>query len=434
MTEQQTTIAIAALIVPFVVAYWWRAARDEKRATRTFEHTVATGLEPVSLHPSIDPNRCIAVGTCVDACLEGEILGIVNGTAELIHPTRCIGHGTCAAACPVDAITLVFGTERRGVDIPEVRDTFETNVERIYIAGELGGMGLIRNAVTQGKEAIDNIAKRLDSSNDPAVYDVAIVGAGPAGISATLEAAKKGLRYVTLDQYDIGGTVRSYPRHKIVMTQPMDLPLYGKCRFREIEKEQLLAIWEEVIGKTGVAINTGEKVETVARRNGHYEIATSKAAYAARVILLAIGRRGTPRKLGVPGEETSKVTYNLIEPKQYAERSVLVVGGGDSAVEAALAIAKQPGSDVTLSYRKSAFARVKDKNRDSLEEAQGARRVDVVLESQVQTIAPESVVLDAAGRPLEIRNDFVLVFIGGELPTAFLRKLGVRIDTKFGEA
>lgn len=434
MKDPVTILIVLLFVVPFVVVYWRRSAKHEEHAARTLQSTVEAGLEPVSLHPSIDPNRCIGSGACVSACPEGEILAIVNGTAELIHPTRCIGHGACAVACPVDAITLVFGTERRGVDIPHVRATFETDVAGIYIAGELGGMGLIRNAVTQGKQAIDNLARRAASSKDASVYDVAIIGAGPAGVSATLEATKLGLRYITLEQDDIGGTVRSYPRQKIVMTQPMELPLYGKCRFREIEKEALLDVWQEVIDKTGVAVQTGERVDRVARRNGHFEITSKNGTYLANAILLAIGRRGTPRKLGVPGEDSSKVTYKLIEPDQYAGRRVLVVGGGDSAVEAAVAIARAPDTDVTLSYRKSAFARVKDKNRTTLEAAKASKRVNVVLESQVGAITPESVVLDAGGRPVEIANDYVLVFIGGELPTAFLQKLGIHIETKFGEA
>jgi len=390
-------------------------------------------VEPVTLHPALDPNRCISIGACADACPEGDILAIVNGSPELVNPTRCIGHGACAAACPVDAITLVFGTETRGVDIPFVRETFETNVEGVYIAGELGGMGLIRNAVTQGREAVEYLAGSLGRSNSDA-YDVAIIGAGPAGIAATLEAKKHGLRYITLEQDDIGGTVLTYPRHKVVMTQPMELPLYGKSRFREIQKEDLLAFWQTVIEETGINIHTREKLERVTPHEGEFDLTTTKGTYRARRLVLAIGRRGTPRKLGVPGEQSSKVTYRLLEPEQYQGSRALVVGGGDSAIEAALALSAQTETEVQISYRKDLFSRVKPRNLDLLQSAIERGAVTTWLNTTVEKILPDKVTLVRDDSPLDLANDFVLVFAGGELPTQFLRKLGIRIDTKFGEA
>jgi len=394
---------------------------------------VQAGLtEPVTLHPEVDPNRCIGTGSCVKACPEGEIIGIVNGRFSLLAPNRCIGHGACMAACPVDAISLVFGTARRGVDIPHVRETFETNVDGIFIAGELGGMGLIRNAVTQGKQAIDNIAAR-PNSKDPSVKDVVIAGAGPAGLSATLQAAKANLRHITIDQEDIGGTVLTYPRQKIVMTQPMEIPLYGKYSQREIQKEELLGLWHDIIDRTGVGINTHERLESVVRVNGHFEVTTSRDRYAARHLLLAIGRRGTPRKLNVPGETSSKVTYRLLEPEQYRHKKLLVVGGGDSAVEAALALAAEPGTEVTLSYRKPSFSRIKEDNLKRINAAVQSGAVNAMLESHVDRIDNEIVALSSNGQTQETPNDFVFVFIGGELPTPFLAKLGINIETKFGE-
>lgn len=432
MTGPLVNISVFAVIAFLVFLYWHRQHLRERKATETLARTIDAGLEPVSLHPTLDPNRCIGTGACVDACPEGDILGIVAGVAELIHPTRCIGHGACAAACPVDAITLVFGTEHRGVDIPHVSDAFETNVGGIYVAGELGGMGLIRNAVTQGRQAIENISRRR-AGDDTSVYDVAIIGAGPAGIAATLQAEKMGLRYVTFDQDDIGGTVLTYPRQKIVMTQPMELPLYGKCRFREIAKEDLLDLWHEVIDKTGIRIHTRQKVEKIGRRNGHFEITSPAGTYATQNALLAIGRRGSPRKLGVPGEDSAKVTYKLIEPEQYKGQRVLVVGGGDSAVEAALALAEQPGTSVSLSYRKDTFMRIKDKNQERLGVARDQGQIDVFLESNVAHIEPERVIVAVAGEAVDLDNDYVLVMIGGELPTNFLRMAGIRVERKHGE-
>jgi thioredoxin reductase (NADPH) len=426
-------IVVVGVSLSIPLAYWSRVHRRGKQASGTLKKMVSAGLtEPVSLHPVLDPNRCISIGACADACPEGDIIGLVNGRPELVNPTRCIGHGACAAACPVGAITLVFGTETRGVELPYVKETFETNVPGIYIAGELGGMGLIRNAVTQGREAIEYIARTLNG-RDASTYDVAIIGAGPAGLAATLEAKKRGLRAITLEQDDIGGTVLSYPRHKIVMTQPMDIPLYGKINAREIQKEELLDLWQKVIAKTEIRINTHEKLESVQQERGTFTVRSSKGEYRARRLLLAIGRRGTPRRLGVEGEDSAKVTYKLIEPEQYRGKKVLVVGGGDSAVEAALATASQPGTEVTLSYRKNVIARIKDKNRERLERATRADRVRLLLESQVKMIQETKAIISQKGRELEVPNHYVLVFIGGELPTMFLKGLGIRIEMKFGE-
>jgi thioredoxin reductase/NAD-dependent dihydropyrimidine dehydrogenase PreA subunit len=416
-----------------VLGYWWKHRKKLVRASEVVQKSMTGNLEePVTLHPVLDPNRCISIGTCATACPEGDIIAMVNGNPQLITPDKCIGHGTCAAVCPVDAITLVFGTATRGVEIPQVKETFETNVPGIYIAGELGGMGLIRNAVEQGKQAIDHIGRSLPSRNGSS-YDVAIVGAGPAGIAATLEAERQGLRYITIDQQDIGGTVLSYPRHKLVMTQPMHLPMYGKTKFREITKEDLLDFWRGVISDTGVKINTREKLMSVSR-NGSFDIVTSKDQYKAKRLLLAIGRRGTPRKLGVPGEDASKVTYTLIEPEQYRRSKILVVGGGDSALEAALALAAEEGSEVTISYRRNNFSRAKGRNQDLVKAAADDGLIRTMLESEVKQIGERSVVLEYNGGNVSIDNDYVVVCAGGELPTGFLKTLGVRADVKFREA
>ena len=426
-----SVVIIAAIAI--VAGYLWRYRSASRRARQTLQKSVAAGMtEPVTLHPEVEPNRCIGTGSCVKACPEGEIIGIVNGRFALLSPNRCIGHGACMASCPVDAIALVFGTARRGVDIPHVSDSFETNVDGIFIAGELGGMGLIRNAVTQGKQAVENIAAR-PKSTDPSVHDLVIVGAGPAGLSATLQAEKAGLNYITLDQEDIGGTVLNYPRQKIVMTQPMEIPLYGKYSRRVVQKEELLGLWHDIVKRSGVNIQTHERLESVARSNGHFELTTTRDRYAARHVLLAIGRRGTPRKMGVPGENSSKVTYKLLEPEQYRDKKVCVIGGGDSAVEAALALAGEAGTHVTLSYRKNSFSRIKEDNLKRITAAIDSGSVDAIFESRVNQIDNSSVSLTHGGETHQIPNDYVFVFIGGELPTPFLEKLGINIETKFGE-
>jgi thioredoxin reductase/ferredoxin len=389
-------------------------------------------MEPPSLHPVIDSTRCIASSACVKACPE-DALGIINNKAELINAAHCIGHGACLPACPVEAITLVFGTEKRGIDIPQVMPNFESNVPGVYIAGELGGMGLIRKCTEQGRQAMDTIRANIKTGAKP--YDVVIVGAGPAGIAAGLGAVQSRLKYKLIEQEDsLGGAVYHYPRNKIAMTAPVKLPIIGKVKMTEISKEKLLEFWNSVVKKTGLKVDFRERMEAIDKIEGGFTVKTQKSTYEASAVLLAIGRRGTPRKLNVPGEETAKVVYRLIDPEQYKGQRVLVVGGGDSALEAAIAIAEQKGAKVTLSYRSEAFSRVKEKNRSGLKAAEQKGRLRVLLKSSPTAIADDRVTLKLDDRSVDIRNDAVIVCAGGELPTPLLKKIGVLFETKHGES
>jgi thioredoxin reductase/NAD-dependent dihydropyrimidine dehydrogenase PreA subunit len=406
-------------------------------SVRARQDALEAGLtEPASLHPDIDPTKCTGCRACIAACPEipgHQVIGLIHGKAELINPTDCIGHGACLTACPHGAITLVFGTERRGVDIPHVQVNFESNVPGIFIAGELGGMGLIRNAIEQGRQAVESIYGARNEANSLDL-DLLIVGAGPAGFSASLAAMECGLSCVTVEQESLGGTVAHYPRGKIVMTAPVDLPIFGKVNFRETTKEKLLTFWEEVEVKTNVAISYKERVESVVSIESGFEIKTNKASYRAHAILLAIGRRGTPRKLGVPGEEQAKVIYHLIDPCQYKNQHVLVVGGGDSALEAAETISAVEGTSVTLSYRSNAFGRAKQKNRQKVELAEKEGRLNVIFNSNVVSIGADQVTLEQEGNHIELKNEAVIVSAGGILPTPFLQSLGIEVETKYGTA
>ncbi|MCP3978245.1 MAG: NAD(P)-binding domain-containing protein [bacterium] len=431
--ETTSWVAAALVLAPglALALYFARSSlREERRSVERKDISQASGLtEPASLHPVIDPLRCIGCATCVDACPEGKILGIIEGKAQLVEPTRCIGHGACKSACPTDAIELVFGTERRGVEIPEVRPNFETNIPGIFIAGELGGMGLIRNAVEQGRQAIESVGA-LGGPRDASSLDVVIVGAGPAGISASLAAKEAGLRFMTVEQETLGGTVAHYPRGKIVMTRPAVLPIVGKTRFTETTKEALLAFWKGVEEEAGLDIRYNERLERVARDGEAFDVTTTRGSYRARAVLLAIGRRGTPRKLGVDGEELPKVYYRLVDPEQFQGKRVLVVGGGDSALEAAAALSDS--AEVTLSYRSPAFNRAKEKNRVRIDELSAAGKIRLMLQSNVREIRPDHVTLEAGAESLRLPNDNVIVCAGGILPTPFLRELGIEVSTKFG--
>jgi len=438
MTDQLYEYAIygtaALLIFVVLLIYILKQKRESKAVGVKIAQAKEDGVhEPVSLYPVVDPNRCIKSGACVTACPEHDILGIQNGRGTIINASHCIGHGACLRACPVEAISLWIGTEKRGVDLPHVSPTFETNVPGIFIAGELGGMGLIRNAVTQGKEAVDNIVKLL-KKDSKAEYDLIVVGAGPAGISATLAAKQNNLKVLTLEQDTLGGTVFTFPRSKIVMTAPMDLPLHGKVKMKETSKTQLLDLWMSVIAKNNIQIKENAKVEAIVAEGDVFRLETKNGEfYTTKTVLLAIGRRGTPRKLNVPGEDTEKVAYRLLEPEEISNKKILVVGGGDSAIESVLLLANQ--NNVTLSYRGNAFSRLKPKNTLKLNQAIKEGLIDVKLNSNVVAIEKHSISYkeNESEQVLKLDNDLVYIFAGGELPTQFLKKIGITVTTKFGD-
>jgi len=398
--------------------------------------TEAGMLDPPTLHPEIDPTICIGCKSCVAACPEQSahaVLGMIRKKAWLVGPSDCIGHGACKTACPANAITLVFGTATRGIDIPVIKPNFETDVPGIFIAGELGGMGLIRNAVEQGRQAMESIRKLLKEGHNNQ-HDLVIVGAGPAGLTATLACKEANLNSVTVEQEELGGTVAHFPRRKLVMTQPAILPIVGKMKFTEVQKEELIDYWRDVENRTGIVINYKERVDSIepVPSGTGYIVTTDRSSYDTRAVMLAIGRRGSPRQLGVPGEELPKVAYRLIDPEQYRNQKVLIVGGGDSALEAATSIAAEPGTTVTLSYRSGAFSRAKQKNRDKVEAMQADQRLSVLFKSNVKEIRKESVLIKVGDRVGTLENDSVIVSAGGILPTAFLKKIGIVIETKWG--
>ncbi len=423
------------LCVGIVVFYVLR----EKRKSRIVEQKVAIAKEegrfdPVSLHPYIDLDACIGSGACVRACPEKDILGIVDGKATVINASSCVGHGACFHACPVEAISLRIGTETRGVDLPHVKPNYETNVKGIYIAGELGGMGLIKNSVEQGKQAVDNLMKHKKPVKD-GVLDLAIIGAGPAGIAAALNAKKHKLKFEVLEQDSLGGTVFTFPRQKIVMTQPMDLPLHGKVKLFDTSKLELLKIWQKVLAENHITIRENSKVEHITpREDGDFKVEIAGGdSYTAQNVLIAIGRRGSPRKLNVPGEESTKVAYRLLEPEQISGKNILVVGGGDSAVESAMLLMEN--NHVTLSYRKDTFARIKPKNRENIDRAIENKDLDVIYNSNVLEISEKDVKLGFNGNDKEqvLENDLVYIFAGGELPIQFLKNAGITVEKKFGK-
>ena len=424
-------ICVGLIVVIFVIPSWLYIEYTERKARRERDAAIQAGRnQPITIQPFINLGACIGSGTCVTACPE-DVLKIIDGQAVAVNMSACVGHGLCVPACPVDAIELVFGSEKRGIDIPEVNGNFETNVPGLFVAGELGGMGLIANAAEQGLRAMEYALKGLNPT--PGRHGVAIVGAGPAGIAAALMAKELQQNYVLLEQGEVGGAVLHFPRKKLVFTRPLELPLIGSIKLKSMLKEQLVDLFTDIIETAHLDIATQERVDAVDKLpDGGFSIKTARRTLEADRVILCLGRRGTPRTLRVPGEDSDKVAYSLLEPDHYEYDHILVVGGGDSAVEAACTLAEQPGNKVTLSYRGAKVNRPKVENLERLRESVRAGRVDLLLESNVREIGEDRVVIEQLGEQIVLANDYVFVFVGGVLPTEFLQKAGIRIRKHFG--
>ncbi len=422
---------IAATIIGAFLFFHLRAENKKHAAAKaTAEKGKLRSDGPQSQHPHIDNNACIGCATCTMVCPEGDVLGMIGGKAMIINGYKCIGHSLCADACPVGAITMVLASPSIAASLATLTPSYETTVKNMFIVGELGGLALIKNAVNQGRDCVDTISARLASgkfaSSGADLYDLLIVGAGPAGISASLRAAEKKLNYVTLEESEIGGTVSKYPRQKLVMTSPVEFPTYGKFKKLELSKEQLLEFWQTVLKRADFNCKTGEKVENIVNgEDGLFTVSTAKGLHRARHVILALGKTGSPRKLGITGEELPKVMYRLIEADHYVNKNILVIGGGDSAVEAAMGLACQVGNKVTLSYRQLTFSRIKDRNAQRIAEFAGNGKLNVLFNSSPLEFRADSVILEVGGAKQTLPNDFAWIFAGGDPPTAFLKKVGI---------
>ena len=423
-------IVATVVSVFFLLNYLRGLKKREARAREAAEKGKLYSDGPKAQHPHIDTTYCIGCATCTTVCPEGDVLAMLAGKAVIVNGHKCIGHSLCAEACPVGAITMVMATPSMGADMPYLTAEHETTIQNLFIVGELGGLALIKNAVNQGRDCVDIIASRFAATRGvrtaPDVHDVLIVGAGPAGISASLRAIETKLNYITLEQDEVGGTVAKYPRQKLVMTSPVEFPMYGKFKKTELSKENLLAFWDMVLNRADFNVRTGEKVDDIKKgADGIFTVITANNQYRARAVILGLGRTGTPRKLGVEGEELPKVMYRLIEADHYINKKILVVGGGDSAVEAAMGLASQPGNQVTLSYRQERFSRIKERNSKRIEEFAHKGKVKVLFNSAPVKFGEDAVILNVQGQTQEIANDFVWIFAGGTPPTDFLKKIGV---------
>ncbi len=418
------TLIIISLIV--VVPYFKKFRSEAHRAAERKKEAASLGADkPIAQHPMIDLARCIGCGSCVDACPEGEVLGLVHGKATIINGLKCVGHGLCEDACPVGALKVGLGDVTTRDDIPIMNEHNETSIPGLYIAGELGGLALIRNALAQGARVVERIHTQVTEKRK-GIWDVVIVGAGPAGISAALTAIKNKMTYVMIDRQPPGGTILHYPRKKLVMTQPVNIPLYGKLTKHEYYKEELVEIWEEIHHKFKLNIMVGEKLSNIVREDGYLAVETDKHVYKGQTVVMALGRRGMPRKLGVPGEEKAKVMYKLMDAETYQGEHILVVGGGDSAIEAAIALGRQKGNTVTISYRKEKFFRMKQKNEKRILEMIEKGQVTPLFSSSVKEIRDDEVDVEVSGEMRTIKNDYIFVLIGGIPPFKMMKEMGIK--------
>jgi thioredoxin reductase/Pyruvate/2-oxoacid:ferredoxin oxidoreductase delta subunit len=427
------------LLVTFVVIGAWQRKLERDRSAKVVTamgEARAKGKHmAVAQYPFINATLCIGCGTCIEACPEDQVIGLVEGIATIVNGSRCIGHAKCEEVCPVNAIQVGLGDVSSRADMPILTPAQESTVPGLYIAGELSGIALIRHAVDQGVKVMDDIAAKLkaEGPSKPGIYDVFVVGAGPAGFSASLRAMEHKLTYKTISQDEIGGTVGKYPRQKMTIVQTLNIPLHGKLNTGVYEKEMLIKMWGEIQKKTGLVLDIGTSITGAERKGDHFEIKTSKGVEKARRLVLALGRRGTPRKLGVPGEDLFKVLYALQDAATYTNQHLLVVGGGDSAIEAATGLANQPGNVVTLSYRKEEFFRIKPRNEQRIKEYGDSGKVNVMMSSDIELVEEKRVVLKTPkGKTpkVDLQNDVVFVFAGGELPFPLLKQMGI----KFGSA
>ena len=436
MSESALVWALAVAISAGIVFTYFTGFRRRLALDRERKREAADlGIDrPTAQYPFIDASKCIGCGACVEACPEGDPLGIVGGTAVVINGLRCVGHGHCETACPVGAIEVGLGDLKGRKDIPLLDEDHESTTPGLYVAGELGGLALVKNACRQGKHAAEAIVRGLEAEGEllgprsADDYDLVIVGAGPAGLSAALAASSAGLRYLVIErEASLGGSLLHYPRRKMVLTQPVELGSWGRLDRSEYSKEELLELFETMVQDNDLQIHYESPVENVVKEGEVFHVTAAGRLVRARRVLLCLGRRGTPRKLGVPGEDQAKVMYRLIDAASYQGERLLVVGGGDSAIEAALGLANQASNEVTLSYRKPKFFRIKAKNQERIEKAIASGRIRAIFNSTVEAIGEESVRLRVGeAETEEIDNDYVFVFAGGVPPFGFLREAGVR--------
>jgi len=404
--------------------------RDRQRAAASVD---VRPPEVVRL-PQINTATCIGCYACVDAC-PYDVLEIQDYIAMVVRPSDCCGLTLCEQRCPNGSLVVRDGAPIE--DRPRLDATLQSlDVPGVWLAGDLTGLPLIRNAINQGAAAVRAIAASLarEGAVSAGVHDLVIIGAGPAGVSAALAAKEAGLAAIVLEQGSVAESIRSFPRGKLVFDQPLGIPLVGDLWLKESTKEELLGHWLRIVRQRqlrifeqhrllGASLGADRSFEIVARKDGRDEVRVR-----ARRMLLAIGRRGTARKLPLPIPEAlqSRVHYHLADARSFAGQPVLVVGLGDVAMEAALALAHQAGTHVTISYRGDGFTRGKARNAAELKRLVEAGRVRLVWQSEVRALGEREVELATPQGVVQVPWAAMFVLIGALPPWELLAALGIQ--------
>jgi thioredoxin reductase/ferredoxin len=422
--ETTVPIAIAAAAV-FLLALG--AVADDRRARVRRRIAAEPAWEPPLLH-SINDDRCIGCEACVDAC-PTEVLELLHHKARVVRFSDCVQCEQCANACPTTALVMYRdGTVPQTLTVAELDEHFQTGVPGQYLIGEVAGKPLVKNAANLGRAVIEHVTRTLGTPASPGVLDVVIVGSGPGGLSAGLTCIRNKLSCVVLEkEHVIASTVARYPKGKLFMAEPSNAGNVSYLPVFDAMKEELVAAWQRVVEGAKLPVKLGEAVESVKRGDdGVFTIKTTVATYQARAVVLATGLRGKPRLLAVPGANLEKVKSRLDDPDELAGRHVLVVGGGDSAVEGAMSLA-EVGATVTLSYRGDGFKRCKQANQKRLAEMAAANALTVLLESNVQEFTDDTVTIQLKDKSVRtIANHAAFVLIGADTPVAWLEANNVR--------
>jgi len=391
--------------------------------------------------PVVDLASCLGCEACVDAC-PFDALAVKRYVAVLARPDACCGAGPCQESCPNGSLTLV--TDGNAAPGPRLSEALES-LDRpgVFLAGDVTGGSLVRNALRQGVRAAHAAGARVASVRRGALgttgaagatgtLDVVIVGAGPAGLAAALTAKTLGLSSVVLEQGRLAESIQSFSREKLVLDAPLaadeNLPLF----IGDVQKEELVQRWQRTVRAARLPVREGTRVlEVVAGDEGFRVRAELPGGVpfdsSATTVIIATGTRGTPRALDAEVDEAARphVHYELSDARSFAGRSVIVVGLGDVAMESALALASQPGTEVTVLARGAGFRRGRQRNIDALSALAAQGRVRLVFEAEVERIGPRAVLARVASVARSFPCDAVFVHVGRVASKELLARIGV---------